>query len=101
MPYGVNNQLNDVKGEIDKMSETTIKEQSLQGNDVVRVQFDFPRSVVARIDALKQPLNATSRADVMKQIIPCGEMVVQAKLRGAKIFIEDIDGSTKQVEFLW
>lgn len=69
--------------------------------DIVRVQFDFARDVVTRIDALKVPLNANSRADVMKCLIPCGELIINAKQRGAAIFVREADGTMKQVEFLW
>lgn len=65
--------------------------------DLARVQFDFSRESLAKLDEIVSNVNARTRAEVIRRALTLYTEVLEAQNRGAKIFFREKDGTMVQV----
>jgi hypothetical protein len=64
-----------------------------------RVQLDFTEEAFAELTALQQKLNASSRAEVVRNALGVLKWVTNNLTEGNKVFVERRDGTRAEVEF--
>ena len=64
-----------------------------------RVQLDFTEEAFAELAALQEKLNASSRAEVVRNSLGILKWVTNNLAEGNKIFVERKDGTRAEVEF--
>ena len=62
-----------------------------------RVQFDFSRDSLAKLDEIVSTVNASTRAEVIRRALTLYTEVLDAETRGAKILFRERDGSLVQI----
>jgi metal-responsive CopG/Arc/MetJ family transcriptional regulator len=62
-----------------------------------RVQFDFNKESLDKLDEMVEAINATTRAEVIRRALTLFTEVMAAEERGAKIFFREKDGTMIQV----
>lgn len=65
-----------------------------------RLQFDFQRDAVFRIDAMVADTGATSRAEVVRRALTLYEHFIHAVKQDGEIIIRAADGSERRLLFL-
>jgi hypothetical protein len=65
----------------------------------IRLQFDFSPMEVERIDALKDALDAASRAELIRRSLKLMEFAITAR-KGAHLILRQPDGTELLLEFL-
>ena len=65
--------------------------------DKARVQFDFSREALAKLDEIVKTVDATTRAEVIRRALTLYAEVLDAQQRGAKICFRESDGSLVQL----
>lgn len=70
----------------------TTKKEKDSGTPKVRVQFDFSKESLDKLDELVSTLSAATRAEVIRRALTLFTEVVDADRRGAKIYIREPDG---------
>ena len=73
--------------------------QLAKGKDKYRVQLDFSEEAFAELNELQEKLNASSRAEVVRNALGVLRWVTNHLLEGDKIFVERKDGTHSEVEF--
>lgn len=63
-----------------------------------RVQFDFSKQSLERLDEIVKEVNAATRAEVIRRALTLYTEVLAADQRGAKICFQEKDG--KQIHLL-
>ena len=63
--------------------------------DKVRVQLDFPRSAVKKLDELKVEFELSSRADVIKLALKIFSCLAKEIRDGGKVMLESDSGSVR------
>jgi hypothetical protein len=66
-------------------------------SDKVRVQFDFSKESLDKLDEIKTAVNATTRAEVIRRAMTIFTTVLEAEQRGAKLFFREADGTLVQL----
>ena len=80
------------------MAESIQKDSdSQQLTDKARVQFDFSRESLAKLDEIKTLVSATTRAEVIRRALTLYTEVLEAEQRGAKLMFRETDGSLVRV----
>jgi hypothetical protein len=67
-------------------------------SDKARVQFDFSKESLEKLDEIKGAINASTRAEVIRQALTLYTKILEADRRGAKVLFEEKDG--KQAELM-
>jgi hypothetical protein len=62
-----------------------------------RVQFDFSKESLDKLDEIVETVNASTRAEVIRRALTLFTEVLTAERRGAKIFLREPDGTLIQV----
>ncbi len=62
-----------------------------------RVQFDFSRDSLEKLDEIVSSVNASTRAEVIRRALTLYTEVLEAEERGAKMFFREADGTMIQV----
>ena len=62
-----------------------------------RVQFDFSKESLAKLDEIVKTVDATTRAEVIRRALTLYTEVLNAQERGAKIYFRESDGSMVQI----
>jgi len=75
--------------------ETNNRLRSIQ--DKARVQFDFSKDSLAKLDEIVSAVNASTRAEVIRRALMLYTEVLEAEKRGAKICFREPDGTLIQV----
>lgn len=75
--------------------ETNKDSRSMQ--DKARVQFDFSKESLTKLDEIVSAVNASTRAEVIRRALTLYTEVLEAEKRGAKIFFREPDGSMIQI----
>lgn len=75
------------------------KEQS-SSSTKVRVQFDFSRESLEKLDEIVETLNASTRAEAIRQALTLFTGVLSAQQRGAKLYFHEADGTQKEIMLL-
>lgn len=65
--------------------------------DKARVQFDFSKESLAKLDEIVSAVNASTRAEVIRRALMLYTEVLEAEKRGAKIFFREPDGTLVQI----
>ena len=73
------------------------KKKTEPTQDPARVQFDFSRESLAKLDEIVSSVNARTRAEVIRRALTLYTEVLEAQNRGAKIFFREADGTMVQV----
>jgi hypothetical protein len=71
--------------------------ESLSTQDKARVQFDFSRESLAKLDEIVTVVSAHTRAEVIRRALTLYTEVLDAEKRGAKLFFRESDGSLVQI----
>jgi hypothetical protein len=66
----------------------------------VRVQFDFSKASLERLDELQSRLQAHTRAEVLRHALQLFTECVEARGRGADVLIREPDGSLTKLVLL-
>lgn len=61
--------------------------------DTVRVQFDFSKQSLDKLDEIVKQVNAATRAEVIRRALTLYTEILEAKQRGAEIHFRETDGS--------
>jgi metal-responsive CopG/Arc/MetJ family transcriptional regulator len=62
-----------------------------------RVQFDFSRESLAKLDEIVSLVSASTRAEVIRRALTLYTEVLEAEKRGAKILFRESDGTMVQI----
>jgi len=81
-----------------KAAKSSEDELKLVEKDRVRVQFDFSKQSLERLDEIVKEVNAATRAEVIRRALTLYTEVLSADQRGAKICFQEKDG--KQIHLL-
>jgi Arc/MetJ-type ribon-helix-helix transcriptional regulator len=65
--------------------------------DKARVQFDFSKESLAKLDELVKTTNAMTRAEVIRKALTLMTEVLDAQERGAKLLLKEPDGTLIQL----
>jgi metal-responsive CopG/Arc/MetJ family transcriptional regulator len=80
------------------MAATMDKKKDTQPTqNVARVQFDFSRESLAKLDEIVSSVNARTRAEVIRRALTLYTEVLEAQNRGAKMFFREADGTMVQI----
>ena len=66
-------------------------------SEKVRVQFDFSKESLYKLDELKEVVNASTRAEVLRRALTVYTELKAAEVRGAKLFFREPDGTLVQL----
>jgi Arc/MetJ-type ribon-helix-helix transcriptional regulator len=80
-----------------KKQEGSQNEESKPGADKARVQFDFSKESLAKLDELVKTTNAMTRAEVIRKALTLMTEVLDAQERGAKLLLKEPDGTLIQL----
>jgi metal-responsive CopG/Arc/MetJ family transcriptional regulator len=69
--------------------------QSVEGK--ARVQFDFSKESLEKLDEIVTAVKAPTRAEVIRRALTLYTEILEAQNRGAKIFFKESDGTLVQV----
>jgi metal-responsive CopG/Arc/MetJ family transcriptional regulator len=70
---------------------------SKPSSDKARVQFDFSKESLDKLDEIVNTINASTRAEVIRRALTLFTEVLAAEKRGAKILFRDSDGTITQI----
>lgn len=73
------------------------KKATQPAQELARVQFDFSKESLAKLDEIVSSVNARTRAEVIRRALTLYTEVLEAQNRGAKIFFREADGTMVQV----
>lgn len=68
-------------------------QKKIPTNQRRRVQFDFSKQSLERLDEMVKEVNAATRAEVIRRALTLYTEVLAAEQRGAKVFFHEKDGA--------
>lgn len=71
--------------------------ESKPGAAKARVQFDFSKESLDKLDEIVETVNASTRAEVIRRALTLFTEVLAAEQRGAKILLREPDGTLIQL----
>jgi len=77
-----------------------IKKEANKGSrlqDKARVQFDFSKDSLAKLDEIVAAVSASTRAEVIRRALLLYTEVLDAEKRGAKLCFREPDGTLVQI----
>ena len=74
-----------------------MKKPSIATEEKARVQFDFSRESLEKLDEIVSTVNASTRAELIRRALTLYTEVLEANKRGAKIFFRESDGTLVQL----
>lgn len=75
-----------------------MKKTSVQpAEEKARVQFDFSRESLEKLDEIVSTVSASTRAELIRRALTLYTEVLEANKRGAKIFFREADGTLVQL----
>jgi uncharacterized protein (UPF0305 family) len=66
-----------------------------------RVQFDFSKESLDKLDEIKDTVNASTRAEVIRRALTLFTEVLEAENRGAKVMFQEKDGTLARLMLLF
>jgi hypothetical protein len=66
----------------------------------VRVQFDFSKRSLDKLDELQTELQASTRAEVIRHALQLFTECVEARRRGAEVLLREPDGTMTKIILL-
>jgi hypothetical protein len=79
------------------MAAVMKKENDEKSDSKARVQFDFSKESLEKLDEFVKALNASTRAEVIRRSLTLFTEVMEAEKRGAKLLFREPDGTLIQV----
>jgi hypothetical protein len=85
--------------EVKAMSAVAKKEKvnSKVTTDKARVQFDFSKQSLDKLDEIVEKVNASTRAEVIRRALTLFTEILAAEKRGAKVLLREQDGTLIQL----
>jgi chromosome condensin MukBEF ATPase and DNA-binding subunit MukB len=82
-----------------KMAEKVRREnkETRSSPEKARVQFDFSKESLDKLDEIVETVNASTRAEVIRRALTLYTEVLAAEQRGAKLFFRESDGQLVQL----
>ncbi len=78
------------------------KEKDMKSNtDKARVQFDFSKESLDKLDEIKDAVNASTRAEVIRRALTLFTEVLEAESRGARVMFQEKDGTQARLMLLF
>ena len=78
--------------------ETEVKKSSSnQSDQKVRVQFDFSKESLEKLDEIVTSVQASTRAELIRRALMLYTELLDAHNRGAKIFFHESDGTRVRI----
>jgi metal-responsive CopG/Arc/MetJ family transcriptional regulator len=78
------------------------KEKEIKSNsDKARVQFDFSKESLEKLDEIKDTVNASTRAEVIRRALTLFTEVLEAENRGARVMFQEKDGTQARLMLLF
>ncbi|HEV2705900.1 MAG TPA: ribbon-helix-helix protein, CopG family [Pyrinomonadaceae bacterium] len=75
-----------------------VKKTSNKGTtEKARVQFDFSKEALDKLDEIVEKVNASTRAEVIRRALTLFTEVLAAEQRGAKVLFREKDGTLIQL----
>jgi metal-responsive CopG/Arc/MetJ family transcriptional regulator len=62
-----------------------------------RVQFDFSKESLDKLDEMVESINASTRAEVIRRALTLFTEILSAEKRGAKVLLREKDGTLIQL----
>lgn len=62
-----------------------------------RVQFDFSKESLDKLDEIVESINASTRAEVIRRALTLFTEILAAEKRGAKVLLREKDGTLIQL----
>lgn len=78
------------------MKAIMTKENKTQ-NEKVRVQFDFNKESLEKLDEIVKTINASTRAEAIRKALMLLTELINAESRGAKMMLREKDGTLVQI----
>lgn len=69
------------------------QKESKNQNDKARIQFDFSKESINKLDEIVETVNASTRAEVVRKSLTLFTQLLEAEQRGAQIILKEPDGS--------
>lgn len=66
-------------------------------NEKVRVQFDFNKESLEKLDEIVKTINASTRAEAIRKALTLLTELIDAEGRGAKMMLREKDGTLVQI----
>jgi metal-responsive CopG/Arc/MetJ family transcriptional regulator len=73
------------------------KENNKTAPEKARVQFDFNKESLDKLDEIVAAVNASTRAEVIRRALTLFTEVMAAEKRGAKVLLREKDGTMIQL----
>jgi len=73
------------------------KKSSQAPQSKARIQFDFSKDSLSKLDEIVSLVSATTRAEVIRRALTLYTEVLEAEKRGAKILFREADGTMIQI----
>lgn len=77
------------------------QKESTPASTKMRVQFDFSRESLAKLDELVSAVNATTRAELIRRALVLFSTIIDAEAQGGKIYIREPDGELVRITHLF
>ena len=78
------------------MKAVMSKENKTQ-NEKVRVQFDFNKESLGKLDEIVKSINVSTRAEAIRKALMLLTELIDAESRGAKMLLREKDGTLIQI----
>lgn len=80
--------------------KAVMKKETSSGSEKARVQFDFSKESLDKLDEIKDTVNATTRAEVIRHALKLFTEVLEAEKRGAQVVFRESDGTQTRLMLL-
>jgi len=77
------------------------KSKKNAGAKKVRVQFDFSEKSLDKLDELADAVNASTRAEIIRQALALYTRCFEAEKSGSRLCLRDKQGNIKEIWLLW
>jgi hypothetical protein len=81
-------------------SMTIRKKETKTASKKARVQFDFSKESLDKLDEIRSTIHAATRAEVIRRALTLFTEVLDAEQRGARIFFQEKDGTQARLILL-
>jgi alanyl-tRNA synthetase len=69
------------------------QKESKNQTDKARIQFDFSKESINKLDEIVETVNASTRAEVIRKALTLFTQILEADQRGAQFMFKEKDGS--------
>jgi metal-responsive CopG/Arc/MetJ family transcriptional regulator len=83
--------------QINKDMKAVMTKENKTQNDKVRVQFDFNKESLEKLDEIVKTINVSTRAEAIRKALTILTEFIDAESRGAKMMLKEKDGTLIQI----